>query len=63
VERWCSERRTERGEVLSVGTVWELSLLWYHDRLSPEYRGRSLAEIEEIFRKVGLQSPFWLVKP
>ena len=63
MERWCQAKRANRGEVLSVGTVWELSQLWYHNRLSPDYRGRSLAEVEAIFRQVPLQSPFWLVKP
>jgi hypothetical protein len=47
------------GEVLSVGQVWALSRLWYHNRLSPAFKGRSLAEAHEIFEQLGLVSPFW----
>jgi hypothetical protein len=43
--------------------VWELSQLWYHNRLSPSYRGRMAAEVEAIFRHVGLHSPFWYLSP
>ena len=59
MERWCQAKQADRGEVLPVGRVWDLSQLWYEDRLLPEYRGRSLAEVEAIFRRVGLLSPFW----
>ncbi len=47
------------GEVLSVAQVWALSKLWYHDRLSPAFKGRSLAEAQQIFEQLGLISPFW----
>jgi hypothetical protein len=59
VGRWCNKHHAERGEVLSVGQVWRLSQPWYHNRLSPDYRGRTVAEVEAIFRQVGLHSPFW----
>ena len=39
--------------------VWELSKAWYHNRLSLDYRGRTLAEVQEIFRKFELTSDFW----
>ena len=42
-----------------MGQVWELSRQWYGNRLSPEYHGRSLAEVEVIFKQVGLVAPFW----
>ncbi len=49
----------KRGETLPVEVVWELSVRWYHNRLSPDYHGRTLAEVEEIFRGVGLHAEFW----
>jgi len=60
VERWCARNRVERGEVLSVTQVWELSKLWYQDRLSLDYHGRTLEQVQEIFNQAGLTSSFWI---
>jgi hypothetical protein len=59
VARWCERTGLSRGETLSLAQVWALSKLWYHNRMNPEYHGRSAAEAEAIFRRVGLQSDFW----
>ena len=56
---WCQRNNLKRGEVLTIQQVWELSKLWYQDRLSLDYHGRSLEQAEEIFRQVGLTSAFW----
>jgi hypothetical protein len=45
--------------VLSLEQTWDLARAWYHDRLSPEFRGRSAAEAQAIFRRLGLDGPFW----
>jgi hypothetical protein len=50
-----------RGELLPYEQVWELAKLWYKDRLSPDFKGRSLAEAHQIFVKLGLLNPFWQV--
>lgn len=42
-----------------MAQTWELAQAWYHDRLSPEFRGRSLAEAAAIVHDVGLTSSFW----
>ena len=42
-------------------TVWTLSQRWYHNRLSPDYRGRTAAQVVEIFQALGLTSPFWQI--
>ena len=34
-------------------------MAWYHNRLSPAYRGRSAADVTGIFTGLGLTSPFW----
>jgi ribosomal protein L10 len=47
------------GELLTVEQVWELSKLWYRDRLSPEFTGRTTAEAHQIFEKLGLKTDFW----
>lgn len=59
IDRWAEARRLMRGESLSLKRIWELSKLWYGERLDPNYRGRSAAEAEAIFRRVGLTSSFW----
>ena len=61
IERWCQRNNLERGEVLSVAQIWELSKLWYHDRLSVDYHGRSIEQVAEIFKQAGLTSRFWYV--
>ena len=45
--------------MLPAALVWTLSQRWYHDRLTEEYRSRSAAQVEEIFRSLGLTSAFW----
>jgi hypothetical protein len=59
IDKWCKRNNLERGEVLSVPQAWELSKLWYQDRLSVDYHGRSIEQIAEIFRQAGLTSAFW----
>jgi hypothetical protein len=39
--------------------VWELSEAWYGDRLSPDYRGRTAEEVQEVFGRVGFRDTFW----
>jgi hypothetical protein len=59
IEPWCAERGVTPGEVLPASQVWTLSQRWYHDRLSPDYRSRTAAQVQEIFRDLGLTSDFW----
>ena len=60
LEQWQNANHAQRGAVLSIPTLWELSQRWYHNRMSPEYRGRNLEQIQGIFKEVGLTSGFWL---
>jgi len=62
IDKWCKRKNLERGEVLTLHQVWELSKLWYDNRLSLEYHGRSTEQVAEIFEKVGLKSKFWYVQ-
>lgn len=45
--------------MLTPAQVWELSKAWYHNRLSIDYHGRTLAEVQEIFKRFDLTSAFW----
>ncbi len=57
--QWCDRKRTARGEILTPRQIWELSKLWYQDRLSVDYHGRTPEQAAEIFRQAGLESAFW----
>ncbi len=39
--------------------LWDMAKVWYDNRLSPEYRGRTAAQAHAIFREFGLTSAFW----
>ena len=47
------------GDIVPIDIVWELSKLWYHNRLDPDFSGRSVAQVHQIFEKAGLPGPFW----
>jgi hypothetical protein len=59
LQKWLHSRRAERGEVFSIQQLWELSQRWYVNRMSPDFRGRTVEQVQEIFREFGLTSWFW----
>ena len=56
---WCEAKGKARGEVMRLDALWELAKAWYENRLSPDYRGRTTADVQAIFARFGLTSPFW----
>jgi len=59
IDQWCQRNKHARGEVLTIDQVWNLSKLWYHNRLSEDYHGRGHEQVAEIFKQAGLTSTFW----
>ncbi|MCA9955587.1 MAG: hypothetical protein KC434_12750 [Anaerolineales bacterium] len=59
IAAWCQQQQMPLGQILSLGQVWQLSQHWYAGRLSPDFAGRSTAQVEAIFKRVGLQGAFW----
>jgi hypothetical protein len=59
VDRWCEQRRIQKGAVFSLGQAWELAQAWYADRLSPEWRRATPEEAQRVFAEVGLTGEFW----
>jgi hypothetical protein len=59
LEAWLQARNAQRGAILSLSQLWQLSKRWYHNRLDVEYHGRTLEQAQEIFREVGLVASFW----
>jgi hypothetical protein len=62
LKEWLAFRKAKLGTTLSISLLWELSQRWYANRLSPEYHGRTVDEVQEIFKELGLTSAFWKVK-
>jgi hypothetical protein len=56
---WLDTKKAARGATLTVTQLWQLSRRWYHNRMDTEYHGRTLEQVQEIFREVGLVSSFW----
>jgi hypothetical protein len=59
VDRWCTSRRVRRGASFGLEQAWQLGRLWYHDRLSPDWRRATPAEAEAAFTSIGLIGEFW----
>ena len=62
LNEWLASKHAERGAVLSIPKLWELSQSWYSGRLSPDYRGRRPEEVGKIFKEAGLISEYWQLK-
>lgn len=61
LDQWLISKKAERGAVLPISQLWELSQRWYQDRLSPEFHGRTVEQAQNIFKEVGLTSEFWRI--
>jgi hypothetical protein len=59
LDSWLASNHAQRGEVISIPLLWQLSQRWYENRLSPEYHGRTVQQVHKIFKQVGLTSEFW----
>ena len=59
LREWQARQGGPTGATLTPGQVWDLSKLWYHNRLSPDFHGRSAEQAAAIFQQQGLTSPFW----
>ena len=59
LDTWLKSKDYAHGATLTVSQLWELSQSWYQDRMNVEYHGRSMEQMGEIFREVGLNSDFW----
>jgi hypothetical protein len=59
LNQWLASKNAVRGAVSSIPQLWELSQRWYHNRLSPDYHGRTMEQVQELFKEVGLTSEFW----
>ena len=61
IDNWCLSSGEPRGDALPMRQVWELSKVWYGNRMSPDFRGRSAEQVAAVFVQAGLTSDFWRV--
>jgi hypothetical protein len=59
IDRWCSAWRLPRGATLTLEQAWKLGNAWYRNRMSVDWRRRTVEEAHELFRSLGLTSDFW----
>jgi len=59
IDRWCAAWKLPRGATLTVEQAWKLADSWYRDRLSPDWRRRTVNEAHDLFSSLGLVSDFW----
>jgi hypothetical protein len=57
--KWQARHNNVEGALLGPDQLWELSKCWYDNRLSIDFRGRTVAQAEDIFRSLNLTSEFW----
>jgi hypothetical protein len=59
IEKWCKDWSLPPGAVLSLEQTWKLADAWYRDRLSRDWRRRTVDEAHHLFHSLGLNSEFW----
>ena len=59
VARWSEETGIPVGDVFSLDSLWRLAQLWFADRLSPDWRRRTVDEANALFANAGLEGAFW----
>jgi len=52
LQEWLTSSHGERGAVLSIPQVWDLSQRWYANRMSPDYHVRTVEQVLQIFKEV-----------
>jgi hypothetical protein len=59
VNQWCESRQISRKPLVSLEQVWELAVIWYGNRLTPESRRPTADEMVSVFASIGLTGSFW----
>ena len=59
VNLWCEDRGLPRRPLVSLEQLWQLAVIWYGNRLTPESRRPAADEMVGVFESIGLTGPFW----
>ena len=56
---WCARHGIPPGEAVPLEQVAGLARTWYGRHADRDWRKWTIAEAQAIFRRAGLDSPFW----
>jgi hypothetical protein len=56
---WCAARGVPQGPAMTLEQLWNLSRVWFANRLSPDGRRPTVAEVRRMFASIGLTGSFW----
>jgi hypothetical protein len=59
VNRWCEANAVPPRPLVSLDQLWQLAVIWYSHRLTPESRRPAADEMVSVFASIGLIGPFW----
>ena len=62
IARWCAFRELPRGGTMTPEQCWRLAQAWYADKLRPEWRRKTLDEVEALLAEIGLTGSFWRLR-
>ena len=62
LNEWLISQQVQRGHVFTIPQLWNLSQRWYQNRMSPDFHGRTLEQVQETFHEFELTSEFWQIK-
>ena len=63
VQAWSAKTGIPTGASFPLEGLWTLARLWFHDRLSPDWRRATVDEAHAVFAAAGLTEPFWRLTP
>jgi hypothetical protein len=63
VDRWREARCMPRGATFTLEQCWRLAKAWYSDRLERAWRRKAPEGAEVVFAEIGLEGPFWRLRP
>lgn len=63
LQKWLADWNMPRGEVVPLDTAFKLAHAWYSpDRRAPDWRRKTVEEVEALFASLGLTSEFWRLR-
>ena len=62
IDDWCTFRKLRRGGTMFPEQCWQLAQEWYGDKLSSDWRRKTLEESEAMLASIGLTEPFWSLR-
>jgi hypothetical protein len=59
LDDWVARTGAAPGTIVPLEQLWRLALVWYADRLDPEWAPRSVERSQALLEEIGLRGDFW----